>query len=304
MPVKLAAAPVNSPNVAPVCGIRPYIFAAALVKKGAAWYNTGMKLIMFCDYGLDDAAATNDMLRHAEGYDGVDLVAVGGNVPPEVALANGAKLLAALGCDLSFVRLVDTTAERQPYEFLKDIHGDDGMGDLFAKAPSPVPVVRYSDWLKEEREQFDLLSLGPMTLVQPLLERDTPRRFVFMGGNISEIPNFHGYEFNHALDRAAFSACVKAPHVAITMDTCRNPLLNIQEKALEGNSLAVRLVNRSREMTFRSGEKGCYVWDDMAVKYLRHPEWFTVKEETDRDGNRLTVAEYVLGQTYPQILEK
>ena len=121
---------------------------------------------------------------------------------------------------------------------------------------------------------------------------------------MQEIPNFHGYEFNHALDRAAFSACVKAPHVAITMDTCRNPLLNIQEKALEGNSLAVRLVNRSREMTFRSGEKGCYVWDDMAVKYLRHPEWFTVKEETDRDGNRLTVAEYVLGQTYPQILEK
>ena len=266
-------------------------------------YNVSMKLIMFCDYGLDDAAATNDILRHAEGYDGADIVAIGGNVPPEVALTNGKKLLSAIGGELGAVRLVDTTAERQPYEFLKDIHGDDGMGDLFTDAPSPVPVIRYAEWLKEEHGEFDVLSLGPMTLVTALLERASPRKFVFMGGNIAEEPNFHGYEFNHALDRAAFTACAKYAHVAITMDTCRVPELNIQEKALEGDSLAVRLANRSREMTFRSGEKGCYVWDDMAVKYLRHPEWFACRERTDRDGNRLTVAEYILKKTYPQILE-
>ena len=57
-----------------------------------------MKLILCCDYGLDDAAATADALFHAEkdGYESVVLVAIGGNVPSKVALGNAKKLLAAL----------------------------------------------------------------------------------------------------------------------------------------------------------------------------------------------------------------
>ena len=39
-----------------------------------------------------------------------------------------------------------------------------------------------------------------MTLVPRILARGTCRRFVFMGGNIAETPNFKGYELNHAPD--------------------------------------------------------------------------------------------------------
>ena len=61
-------------------------FGAPLVKRGAPCYNVGMKLILCCDYGLDDAAATADALAHAaqDGYSEAVLVAAGGNVPPEV----------------------------------------------------------------------------------------------------------------------------------------------------------------------------------------------------------------------------
>ena len=265
-----------------------------------------MKLILCCDYGLDDAAATVDALAHAadDGYESVALVAVGGNVPRTVALRNAMKLAAFLKPKVP-VEIVDTTAGAQPEEFLTTIHGNDGMGDLFPTPECTVQTVPFAEFLRELTGEYDLLSLGPMTLVPRILERGVCRTFVFMGGNIAEEPNFHGYEFNHALDREAFSAVVKQyPHTAVTMDTCRHALLNIQDVPPEGDSLLHKIVRRSREMTFISCEKGCYIWDDIAVKYLRHPEWFERYTATDRDGNVLTVARYIAGKTYAEIIEK
>ena len=102
-----------------------------------------MKLVLFCDYGLDDAAATVDALAHAaqDGYSEAVLVAAGGNVPPEVSLENAKKLAAHLPFATVPLTVVDTTQEAQPCEFLKTIHGGDGMGDLFTDADgfrSPV----------------------------------------------------------------------------------------------------------------------------------------------------------------------
>lgn len=266
-----------------------------------------MRLILFCDYGLDDAAATVDALSHAtaDGYEEVVLVAIGGNVPSEVALRNAKKLVAGCGFALPRVTIVDTTAIVQPNEYLKEIHGQDGMGDLFEeREPLNVPVVPFASWLSDFSGKYRLLSLGPMTLVPQLLERADCDLLVFMGGNIAETPNFHGYEFNHALDRAAFASVVKRfRHIAVTMDTCRDPLLNVQDRALEGGGLMRAIVNRAREMTFVSGEKGSYIWDDMAVKYLRHPEWFELYQAEDRDGNVLTVAKYIYGRAYAEIVE-
>lgn len=275
-----------------------------LAKAGIFCYNRSMELVLFCDYGLDDAAATADALMHLyeDGYSGATLVAVGGNVPAEVALRNAKKLAAALSCPLGGVRIADTTMFPQPSEYLTAVHGKDGMGDLFAEAPCPVPVVPFAEWLREE-EPFDLLSLGPMTLVPRALAK-APRKFVFMGGNVAEKPNFRGYEFNHALNRAAFSECVKYPHVAVTMDTCRHPLFNIQEKAAPREGLLYRIAERCRALTLTSGERGCYLWDDIAVKALRHPSWFSSEQARDKDGNLLSVAHYRYGKQYYEILEE
>lgn len=266
-----------------------------------------MKLVLFCDYGLDDASATFDALTHAlaDGYGEVHLVAVAGNVPAAVSLANAKKLVAHCKFKRPPVVIVDTTKEAQPAEFLKEIHGNDGMGDLFPqKKPKGAIVKTFAEWLAQFSGEYDLLSLGPMTLVPALLGRLAPQRFVFMGGNVAEAPNFHGYEFNHALNRKAFSDCVRYPHVAVTMDTCRHPLFNIQQKEIAGKDIPHKIVRRSRELTLRSGEVGCYVWDDIAVKALRHPDWFALRKRTDKDGNLLTVAEYVYGKEYLEIIEE
>lgn len=264
-----------------------------------------MKLVMFCDYGLDDAAATVDALAHsvADGYEEVVLVAIGGNVPPTISLRNAIRLVA--NCDFPFapVTIVDTTAEEQPFEFLTNIHGGDGMGDLFQDRPFRSKVVLFREWLNSFSGEYYLLSLGPMTLVPRLLKKCAPKKFVFMGGNIAEKPNFQGYEFNHGLDREAFQAVVNHyPHVAVTMDTCRNADLNIQNEEIRGEDMLSRIVSRAREFTQMTGEVGCYVWDDIALKYLRHPNWFTLRYMEDGDGNELTVAEYVHGEKYLSLL--
>lgn len=263
-----------------------------------------MKLVLFCDYGLDDAAATVDALLHAkqDGYEGVDLVAIGGNVPAEVSLRNAKKLAANVNCGYSKIRVVDTTAYSQPFEYLTQIHGGDGMGDLFSDCPAPCAVISFDEW-RAECDPFVLVSLGPMTLVPYALEKK-PAKFIFMGGNVAETPNFHGYEFNHGVNREAFSRCVKYPHVAVTMDTCRNPLFNVQDKAIGEKDLLHRIVSRSRALTFTSGEKGCYVWDDIAIKVLRHPERFALRRQTDRDGNLLTVAYYAWTESYLELIGK
>lgn len=265
-----------------------------------------MKLVLCCDYGLDDAVATCDALLHAQadGYSEVVLVAVGGNVPSEIALGNAKKLVANLRFPQVPVNIIDTTDIGQPSEYLKTIHGGDGMGDLFEEKECRYPVLAFESWIAQPLGEFVLVSLGPMTLVPQILNKGGCKRFIFMGGNIAETPNFHGYEFNHALNRAAFSEAVKFPHVAITMDTCRNPFLNVQENGVRGEGILQKMVMRSRELTFHSGEKGCYLWDDIAVKYLRHPEWFELYGATDKDGNALTVAKYVFSATYSDILEK
>lgn len=261
-----------------------------------------MKLIVCCDYGLDDALATADLLAHAaeDGYS-VDIVAVGGNVPPAVALENAKKLVE--NCASKPACIVDTTDMVQPFCFLKDIHGTDGMGNLFKFVRCSVPVLPFRAWLGGLKEEYVLLSLGPMTVVPDILKKGNCTRFVFMGGNIAETPNYRGYEFNHALNRSAFSAAVRRAHVAVTMDTCRHPLFNIQEEEIAGDGLLRKIARRIREQTFVSGEKGCYVWDDIAVKYLRHPDWFETYEAADKDGNALTVARYTYGKKFTDILE-
>lgn len=282
-------------------------FTFHLAKPKKRRYNESMKLIMYCDYGLDDALATWDALTHAcaDGYDCVDLVAVGGNVPPEVSLCNAKKLLEQLEGSLPKITFVDTAAEPQPSEFLKEIHGGDGMGDLFSDCAKEFPSVPFSRWLNSLAGEYDLLSLGPMTLVPALLARGGCRKFVFMGGNIAEEPNFHGYEFNHALNRAAFTEATRShAHVAVTMDTCRHPAFNIQEEKIVGEALPFRIARRLRDLGLASGERGCYVWDDIAVLYLREPERFKLVRRTDRDGNILTVAEYLGGERFLELLTK
>lgn len=244
-----------------------------------------MKLVIFADYGLDDACATAYLLARREKWSEIDIVPVGGNVAAARALANAKKLLAAAqtdGCSLSGIRLVDTTAVQQPSCPLPSIHGKDGMGDLFEDIEvAPVPVLPYETWRTGITCPYEVLSLGPCTVVAhflanaPVLPHGD---LVIMGGNNGEEPNYNGYEFNDGLDHAAFVAVLAYPHVCATLDTCRVPAFNDIARTYAHTSLFDTLMRTSVALAFARHPDRCYVYDRVAAEALVHPDRFAVRE--------------------------
>lgn len=250
------------------------------------------KLIIFADYGLDDAAATASIFRSKEKFESVTVVPIGGNVPTEVSHRNCITLLNALS--VKNVTVVDTRKESQPFEYLSDIHGKDGMGDIL-KATNQTEnfnIIDFCDWIETLSGDETLLSLGPMTLVEKVLKKYKTNKLILMGGCIKEKPNYKGYEFNHGLDPKAFSECVKYPHVAITLDTCSVDALNMHDYEIFGNDLYTIILNRSKELSAKRNEEGCYVYDDIAACYLIYPDRFTLENCKDPFGNTVTNAVY------------
>lgn len=258
------------------------------------------KLIIFADYGLDDAAATASIINHHEKFEKISIVPIGGNVPADIAFRNCHTLLSELPQANSKITVVDTRKHAQPGEYLADIHGKDGMGDIFEckNHTDGIKEIEFNAWLETLSGDETVLSLGPMTMVKPLSEKFSNIPIILMGGCIDTEPNFNGYEFNHALDRAAFAYCVKHPHAAITLDTCRTDVLDIYKYELDGESKYFEILKASRRMSRKLGESGCYVWDDVAACYLLHPERFVLEKKTDRDGNIISNAKYVSSLPY------
>ena len=257
-------------------------------------------LVVLSDYGLDDAVATLRLLSHAERFRSIDIVAVGGNVSPALSLKN-AKRVVAQGAPCSVpVRFVDTDALLQPHENLYDIHGADGVGgDVFTEKESLAPVLTLEAFLAEQGEIDVLLSLGPMTVTKEVLSRRTVKEFLFMAGCVDGIPNYHGYEFNHGLNKEAFAFCAKFPHRAVLLDAaCK--ALDVQHLPLTAPDLFTRAIKKYRDIGVLRGETSCTVWDDVAMLALLYPALFTEQTKTDRDGNLLTTLTFA-ADFYPGV---
>ncbi len=249
-----------------------------------------MRYALFCDYGLDDAVATTYILDKREKGDQIDIIAIGGNSEKSVAYRNGKTLLnryAYFGGDLTGVRFVNTLEVEQPYACLPSIHGADGMGDAFAPLTVDIEEISFSDWLEEEDEVY-LCSFGPCTLVVPALEKRKCAGLLIMGGCVHEEPNFNGYEFNHALDRKAFSESVKYPHFVATLDGCRAPEFNAVLHKPSGGELFNLLVDTSLKYATARHADRCFIYDYITARFLFEKELFKVENTVDKDGNRLT----------------
>ncbi len=243
-----------------------------------------MKLVIFADYGLDDACATAYILNNRAEYESIDIIPIGGNVESGRALANARKLLGAAradGIDTSGVRLVDSTAFSQPFCRLPSVHGNDGIGDILPNLFScPVPSIEYTEFLKELAGEYRILSLGPATMVVHMLgnAKVMPcRPTVIMGGCTREEPNYNGREFNDALDMSAFEKLLGYNHVAATLDTCRHEKFNYINRHFDGTRLFGKLVNRSIELAAARHNDRCYIYDLIAAYALITPEEFEVK---------------------------
>ncbi len=248
---------------------------------------------VLCDYGLDDAVATVHILNNLKEGDRLDVVPVGGNSEVNVAYRNAHTLLYNYKGNKSGVRIVDTRGLKQPWAKLPSIHGEDGMGDLFEPSTSSLPVVDFAEWLKETDSLY-VVSLGPCTVTLEIMKNRKVDDLLIMGGCVDEVPNFHGYEFNHYLDIPAFNECVKYPHAVATLDSCREPRFNLAGKPRKGVELIDKLINRSIELATARHPDNCYIYDYIAVEYLTAPETFKTVKAVDREGNELSEIKNIL----------
>ncbi len=256
------------------------------------------KLALLCDYGLDDAAATLYLLKNAEKFQIIDIVAIGGNFPLLDAFENAKRLLYYAENIPQNVRLVDATSIKQPEEKLDYIHGKDGMGDVLPTHQEfDGKIINYNDWLNETDDEYTIVSLGPCTITLDILKKTAAKELLMMGGNIEEEPNYNGYEFNHGMDAEAFAECVKYSHKIATLDTCHHPLCDFYNIDIKKGDLFYKMVSRAVTLSKERKEKGCYVYDLIAVVYLTHPEKFDCEIKKDPYGNTLSVLKYIGTET-------
>jgi len=248
------------------------------------------RLIIFSDYGLDDACALAYLLDHAGRFDGVDVVCVAGNAPAHSSLLNAQKLLdnyAGGGRPLQNIRLVSTDDFLQEYACLPSIHGEDGMGDLFPK-PVKIDALSYAEWLASLPKAAVVLSLGPCTVSLDAVKRLKNPELVIMAGMVNAAPNHLGMEFNQALDPGSFNAQLKFPHKIATLDTCRMPQFNLAGRRFEGGRLLYRLINRANELAEARHPDNSYIYDFITALYLIEPQLFETRSVTDPWGNQLS----------------
>lgn len=108
------------------------------------------KIILYCDYGMDDAIATAHILSRASDYAKVYIVPISGNQPLKLTFENAFKILGEFEGGISNVVVVDTRSLAQPYTALPYIHGNDGVGDFLRAQDVPYQSDITSDNAENE----------------------------------------------------------------------------------------------------------------------------------------------------------
>lgn len=246
------------------------------------------RIIIYCDYGLDDAIASLHILEHSDMFEYIDIVPIGGNVPVITAYRNAHSLFAAadgLGLvDKTKTRLIDTRAVPQPKANIPDIHGTDGIGDVLRHKACDLAVVPITDFVhelktKKQPERDCVLSLGPCTV--PMLVGYVPFCTVLMGGATHEPPNYGKYEFNEALDPDAFRTYAYSAAAVATLDTCH--LGKFDFLGLAKNPLAKMLTERCFELD-KARDALPVVYDLVAALAVTHPQDFDAVRVRRDDG--------------------
>lgn len=265
--------------------------------------NEQKRLVIFSDYGLDDACAAAYLLGRRGEFDNIDIVPVAGNVFCATAFDNAKKLLAAArdtGISLSGVRIVDCVDYYQECYVLPHIHGNDGMGDLFDGVnASPVEVIKFDEWCRGLSKGYRILSLGPCTMVKRAVASSKEvfgGKIVIMGGCTNAKPNFGKYEFNDGIDHESFLWTLRRNHVAVTLDTCHISAFDTAGVTYSGGGkLLDSLMNRCTELAVNRGDKHNYIYDQIAALALLYPDSFyttrVFMSEIFRDMNELHLKE-------------
>lgn len=244
-------------------------------------------VFVFTDPGIDDALA----LAMATSSDETKLIGacgVDGNVPSKLATANLAGLLSLFGA--RDIPVFQSAIDDPPHEYPIEVHGKNGLGNvrIGEKRATVRRKKALPNYLKSQK-RFQILSLGPLTVVADLLSKSPEvasqiSRCVIMGGGFAK-GNVTPYaEFNiHSNPEAADEVFqLDIPKILVPLDVTEKVKLFREDLEKLGRSKRRRvervLVGMLRYY-FNFEEKtngffGGYMHDPAAVLAITRPELF------------------------------
>jgi len=263
-------------------------------------------VIFDTDPGIDDAMALYLLARHPA----VDLRAVTtvfGNASVDTTTRNALGLVSFYGRDIP-VAVGAAGPLRAPVdrEFPAHVHGDDGLGGMYARLPAPSPAEAaipdprpahelICEMVNERPGELTLLAVGPMTNLALALRHDPSithkvKQVVVMGGAFGT----HGHGGN--VTPVAEANIINDPEAADIVFTAAWPVvlvgLDVTQEvvmkqayldALRGKGAGVGdfLWEATRHYQDfyheRDGIGGIYSHDTSAIAYLIQPELFTLR---------------------------
>ena len=267
------------------------------------------KIIIDTDPGVDDALAICYALNHPQ-LQVMALTCVYGNVSTTLATENALRLCEL--CNSSALVAAGATKPLTipPHPVADFVHGSNGFGNVALPGPSRKPealtaaelIVKLID---DNPGEISLVAVGPLTNIALALQLspqiiDKVANVVIMGGtfyregNVSPFAEANIWNDPHAA-KLVFNA--NWPLVVHGLDVTRQ--ITFSREYLD-HIASVRpepgdFLRQAAEfyITFyesRQDINGCCPHDHLALAYVTHPEWFTLKSgqlDVITEGNQI-----------------
>jgi purine nucleosidase len=255
-------------------------------------------VILDVDTGIDDAMAIAYALNSPE-LDVIGLTTCFGNGPIEITTRNTLVILEKLGRTVPVYAGADKPFKRAMKEFPTHVHGEDGIGNKFDKAPNrKAESEGAADFIisqvKKRPHEMTIIAVGPLTnLAQAVIKAPEiatlVKEVVIMGGAVFTRGNVTPYSEANVIsdpDAADYVFSSGLPVTVVGLDVTMQTLLpnaalaDWRSKGTETAHFFADMTSfymQSYE-TFHPGIGGCALHDPLAVGVVIDPG-FVKREE-------------------------
>ncbi|MEH7014596.1 nucleoside hydrolase [Neobacillus niacini] len=255
-------------------------------------------VILDVDTGIDDALAIAYAL-HSPELEIIGLTTCFGTGPIENTTRNTLVVLEKLGKTVPVYSGADKPLKRGLKKFPTHVHGEDGLGNRFDKAPvreaEPEGAVDYIiSQVKKRPQEITIIAVGPLTNLALAVKKEPEiaslvKGVVIMGGAVFTAGNETPYSEANVLADPEAADCVFSSGLPVTvvgLDVTMKTLLP-KEKLDEWRALNTEAAHYFSDMTsfymqayetFHPGIGGCALHDPLAVGVVIDPS-FVEKEK-------------------------